>query len=79
MTLCNPPLSRPSLDESSSSLARPAHEGKTNSDNEQDEEDPNEGSICLSHSTPTDDIILCLVSIAVVVFHVANSNDFPNR
>jgi hypothetical protein len=32
----------------------------------------------LGHSTPTDDIILCLVSVAVVVFHVANSNDPPN-
>lgn len=68
-----------SLDESSSSLTRPAHEGKTDSDNEQDEQDPNEGSICLGHSTPTDDIILSLFSVAVVVLHVTNSNDLPNR
>jgi hypothetical protein len=33
----------------------------------------------LGHSTPTDDIILSLFSVAVVVLHVTNSNDLPNR
>lgn len=70
---------RKPLDESSTPLARPAHEGETECDKEQNEKNPNEGSVCLGHSTPTGDIILCLLCIIVVVLRLANFDDLPKR
>jgi hypothetical protein len=67
-----------SLDESSSPLARPTHEGKPDSEKVKNEEDPKEGSVCLGHSTATNDIVCCRVHVVIVVLVLTDLDDLPN-